>query len=87
MAYRTTRRQPQSHWITLRFPATCKVCEASVPAGEQAFWDAGTRAITCHDIDCCDADGLTTREWRGSPVSGSFVSVRAPRRIGNPHSK
>lgn len=78
------RRQPQSKWIALRYGATCKVCGADVPAGETAFWDANAKAITCHNLACCEADGLTSQEWRGSPVSGSFVAVRSERRIGSP---
>jgi len=73
-----------SRWMNLRYAGTCKVCGVAVPAGTNAFWDAGARTVTCYNIACCEADGLTTQEWKGSPVSGQFVAVRAARRIGAP---
>jgi hypothetical protein len=86
MAYRNAR-QPQSRWIDAKFDGgTCKVCRDEIKTGHRIFWDAGSRTVTCYRMDCCEADGLTTTEWHGSPVSGSFVSVRSSRRIGSPYT-
>ena len=32
-----------SRWMQLRYAGTCKVCGKPIPAGETAYWDAGTR--------------------------------------------
>lgn len=83
MARRYGTAQPVSRWMSLKFAGVCKVCGSTVPAGESAFWDSATRKITCHALECCEADGLTRSEWRGSPVSGAFITVRSDRRIGS----
>jgi hypothetical protein len=69
--------------MQLRYAGSCKVCGASIAKGETAYWDSGTRTVTCHAIDCCDADGLTTE----SPLTGPWdkrtdTRVRAETRIG-----
>jgi hypothetical protein len=73
-----------SRWMALRFAGACKVCGARIAAGETAYWDAGARTVTCHAIDCADADGLTTNE----PLTGPWdkrtdLRVRADHRIGS----
>lgn len=87
MAYnRYPKRQPVSRWMNLRYAGTCKVCGNGIPEGTLAFYDAGTKTVTCHGIDCCEADGLTKSEWRGSPVSGQFVATRTETRVGSPYT-
>lgn len=90
MAYyrNNTRRTAaqSSRWMNLRYAGTCKVCGSTVAEGDHAFYDAASRKITCEKMACCEADNLTAREWAGSPVSGQFVTVRSPRRIGSPYS-
>ena len=71
-----------SRWMDFRYAGTCKVCGAQLPAGSRAYWDAGARTVTCSALSCCEADGLTTQQWSGSPVSGQFVAVRTDRRVG-----
>jgi hypothetical protein len=70
--------------MDLRYAGTCKVCGSALTAGTRAFYDGDARTVTCLAIECCEADGLTREEWQGSPVSGSYVMVRAERRIGTP---
>jgi hypothetical protein len=72
-----------SRWMALRFAGACKVCGARIAAGETAYWDAGARTVTCHAIDCADADGLTTNK----PLTGPWdnrtdLRIRAEHRIG-----
>ena len=76
------RSTSKSRWMSLRYAGVCKVCGQSIPAGAQAFWDAGPKTVTCHDIACCEADGLTEQVWSGSPVSGQFVPSRTSQRVG-----
>lgn len=71
-----------SRWMDLRYNGTCKVCKRKVPAGDRAFYDAETKSITCHNIECCVADGLTRQAWIGSPVDGQFVPERTEKRFG-----
>lgn len=89
MAYNRYNRNAQpkpSRWMNLRYAGTCKVCGSTVAEGGRAFYDAASREITCEQMACCEADNLTAREWSGSPVSGQFITVRSPRRIGSPYS-
>ena len=87
MAYKRTS-MPKSRWMTLRYAGkSCKVCGTAIPEGANAFWDAGTRLVTCYSIDCCEADGLTESKWVGSPVSGQFVPSRTAVRVGRPYSE
>jgi hypothetical protein len=69
--------------MQLRYAGTCKVCGASIAAGETAYWDSVAKTVTCEAIDCCEADGLTTNE----PLTGPWdkrtdLRVRADKRIG-----
>ncbi|ASZ75514.1 hypothetical protein KIW74_gp14 [Mycobacterium phage Kimona] len=86
MAYnrrgRYARRQSGSRWMNLHFAGMCKMCGNEIRAGQRAYWDARNRNITCTQIECAKADGLTKQEWKGSPVSGQFVDVLAETRIG-----
>jgi hypothetical protein len=72
-----------SRWMDLRYAGTCKVCGARIGTGERGYWDTGARTVTCSALACCEADGLTTQEWSGSPVSGQFVVVRSEHRVGS----
>jgi hypothetical protein len=70
--------------MSLRYAGTCKVCGSSLAAGTLAFWDAGTRTVTCDAIDCAAADGLTTNK----PLTGPWdtrtdTRVLADHRIGS----
>ena len=79
---RPSNRHREPRWLALRYPAQCKVCRRMIPVGEHAFYDYGRRTATCHDMPCCEADGLTSDEWHGSPVSGRYVPARRESRIG-----
>lgn len=72
-------------WMNLRYAGTCKVCGATVAKGERGFYDRASRRITCSQINCAKADGLTEKVWAGSPVSGKFVDTLSNRRIGQPY--
>lgn len=65
--------------MDLRYAGTCKVCGKRIPAGETAYWDAPTRTVTCYDLSCAEADGLTTRECHGP---AGWVTERLPQRVG-----
>ena len=69
-------------WMDLRYAGTCKVCGARIGKGERGYWHAGARTVTCSALSCCEADGLTTQQWSGSPVSGQFVVSRSEHRVG-----
>lgn len=87
MAYRNyTRTAPATRWMNARKSGVCKVCNRTIGIGDHIFWDSGSRTVTCDRIECCEADGLTTRQWAGSPVSGKFVSTRTATRIGSPYT-
>jgi hypothetical protein len=71
--------------MPLRFPGSCKICGSRIAAGDLAYWDAGTKTVTCHAIDCCDADGLTTNK----PLTGPWdtrtdIRERTDQRVGSP---
>jgi hypothetical protein len=70
-------------WMDLRYAGTCKVCGARIGRGERGYWDAGARTVTCSALSCCEADGLTTQQRSGSPVSGQFVVGRSEHRVGS----
>jgi hypothetical protein len=84
--YRNNHRRSAgsgSRWMSLRYLGECKVCGSQIAAGDSAYWDASARTVTCHAIECCDADGLTTSE----PLTGPWdqrtdTRVRADHRIG-----
>lgn len=87
MAYNNNRRGGSSgsasRWMALKYPGICKICGANIPAGDRAYWDIATRAVTCTRIDCADADGLTTNQ----PLTGPWdtrtdTRVLADHRIG-----
>lgn len=85
MTYRTAYRRPAAarvaRWMDLRYSGTCAICRNPLPAGSRAFYDPSDRSVTCTDLACCAANGLTREEWSGSPTSGGYVTVRAERRI------
>lgn len=89
MSYRTrprgrSRTTGTSRWMDLRYAGTCKVCTTELPAGARAFFDARARTVTCTNIECAKADGLTKSEWAGAPTSGKWVDVLNDHRIGDP---
>lgn len=84
--YRNRPAAKPSRWMELRYAGTCKVCGEEISAGSTAFWDGPAGTITCHRIECCEADGLTESKWVGSPVSGKFVPSRTAKRIGASHA-
>lgn len=88
MAYRGRSRRSgpprPGRWMDLRYAGTCQVCGKTLPAGTRAFYDPADRSVTCTDLVCADAVGLTKEEWRGSPISGGYVTVLSDTRIGGP---
>lgn len=72
-----------ARWMELRYAAPCKVCARRILAGERAFYDYSARTATCTDMECADADGLTTDTWVGAPTSGQFVPTLAAQRLGS----
>lgn len=74
--YRTPR---PARWMDLHYAGHCHVCDADVPAGGRGFYDPATRKITCTNLACASADGLTT--WRSTWPTGA-VEVLAPQRLG-----
>src|ERR1700752_3860919 len=86
MAYRNYRRpsgSAASRWMNLRFAGACKVCGSRIAAGELAYWDSVARTVTCHAIDCADADGLTTNKHLTGPWdTRTDLRERADHRIG-----
>lgn len=64
-----TRSGGNSRWMALRYAGTCKVCAKTVEAGQQGYWDASARTVTCSSLDCARADGLTevVERWAGNP--------------------
>src|SRR6478752_2677064 len=92
MAYQNNRRRSSSstasRWMTVRYSGTCKVCGQTIAAGSTAFWDAAAKTLTCERIDCCEADGLVTREPRTGPWDKrTDLRKRAERRIGAARSE
>jgi hypothetical protein len=70
--------------MNLRYPGTCKVCGDSIPKGESAYWDAAEKTVTCHKIDCCDADGLVTHKALTGPWDKrTDLRERTEKRIGS----
>jgi hypothetical protein len=74
-------------WINLKYAGTCKVCQQAIAKGDRGFYDRATRKVTCSNISCAKADGLTERKWVGSPVSGKWVDVLAARRTSTPFDR
>lgn len=78
------RNGAASRWMNLKYAGTCKVCGDSIPVGALAYWDQSARTVTCHRIDCADADGLTTDK----PLTGPWdkradLRERTDHRIGS----
>jgi len=89
MAYNRNYRRNRStgagsRWMPLRYAGSCKVCGSAIAVGDHAYWDANARTVTCWDIECCDADGLTTNK----PLTGPWdkrtdTRERTDHRIGS----
>ena len=77
-------RQPVAHWLDLRYADTCHVCGAALPKGARAFYDPATRQVTCTELACAEANGLTREVWHGAPTSGRWVKTFSEHRIGTP---
>jgi hypothetical protein len=72
-----------SRWMQLRYAGVCKVCGAGIAKGATAYLDASARTVTCHAIECCDADGLTTNQSLTGPWDKrTDTRVRSDHRIG-----
>ena len=70
--------------MSLRYAGSCKVCGSRIAVGDQAYWDASARTVTCHAIDCCDADGLVTnRPLTGPWDTRTDTRERVDHRIGS----
>ena len=78
---RSTTAPRVGRWMDLRYAGSCSACRVALPAGTRAFYDPADRSVTCTDMACCEASGLTRQEWSGSPVSGSYVTVRSDTRL------
>ena len=82
--YRNRRGAPKpARWMDLRYTGQCQVCRRELAARTRAFYDPSDCTVTCTDLACAKAAGLTKQEWHGSPVSGSWVDVLSERRIGS----
>lgn len=84
MAYRRSYRSyspPRARWMDLRFAGKCSRCSKTLAVGARAFYDPSDRSVTCWDMACCNASGLTRQEWIGSPVSGGYATVRSDVRL------
>lgn len=88
MAYRNSYRRssaPRSRWMELKYAGTCKVCGTTIAKGALAYWDGAAKTVTCHGIECCDKDGLTTE----NPLTGPWdtrtdIRERTETRHGRP---
>jgi hypothetical protein len=83
--YRLASGSAGSRWMSLRYAGSCKVCGSRIAAGEQAYWDANARTVTCEAMACCEADGLTTEKLPTGPWDGPAdqrITVRADKRVG-----
>jgi hypothetical protein len=75
-----------SRWMQVRYAGVCRVCGSRIAAGEQAYWDASARTVTCEAMACCEADGLTTVQLPTGPWDGPAdqrITVRSDPRIGS----
>jgi hypothetical protein len=75
--------------MDLRYAGACQTCGEGIPAGGRAFYDPSDRTVTHPKVECAEPVGLTKQEWSGSPVSGSWITVLAERRMGGakgPHA-
>lgn len=82
MTYRRSyrsRRPAEPRWLDAKYPGTCRQCEQPIAAGQRAYWWPASRTLTCTEIPCAAADGLTETVWHGSPISGHAVEVLAER--------
>lgn len=81
--YRGSGRTGGSRWMPLRYAGVCKVCGGPIAKGTSAFYDAAARTVTCQDLDCCEADGLTTVESPTGPWDKrTDLRKRLERRLG-----
>lgn len=62
-------------WMPLQYAGTCSVCSKPIPVGVTAFYSPADKTVTCSEIPCAKARGLTKEVWHGSPVSGRYVDV------------
>ena len=66
--YRRSSSGAGSRWMHLRYAGTCQVCGQAIAKGALAYWDSVAKTVTCENLDCCEADGLTTNK----PLTGPW---------------
>jgi hypothetical protein len=54
--------------LKLRWPATCARCSATLPAGTNAKWQPGTRAVTCANCVTAAHEPVATRTASSAPA-------------------
>lgn len=80
---RNRRSTGGSRWMALRYAGICKVCGTRIPAGTTAFYDSAAKTVTCHNMECADADGLTTMTRPTGPWDGPARPTFSDHRIGS----
>jgi hypothetical protein len=79
----TYRAAPKARWMDLRYPGTCAGGGEPLPAGTRAFYDPADRTVCCTNLAHAETYGVTTTEWRGSPVSGRNVTTLSAYRLAS----
>jgi hypothetical protein len=66
--------------IRLRYAGTCASCEAALPSGTRAAWDANDKTITC--VNCVDVPAAEVAERGAKPVAAVDLFDLAPEALG-----
>lgn len=76
MGYRRYHSAPRpARWMSLKYAGTCSVCGQALAVGARAWYSPADRTVTCTDLACAKARGLTKTVWHGAPTSGRWVDV------------
>ena len=79
MSYRRYRGAPRpARWMDLKYAGVCSVCGERLPVGTRAWYSPADRSVTCTNLECARARGLTTEVWHGSPIHGRMVEQLDP---------